>query len=389
MKVLQVHNRYRYRGGEDAVFEGTLRLLHAHGVDAAPFEKTSQDIQDTFLQKLQAVFTGIYSPSSGREMAQVLAAERPDVVHIHNLFPLLSPSVLAACRKAGVPVVMTCHNFRLICPIGVHFRSGHVCERCLDGREYWCMLKNCRGSRLESMAYAMRGMMTRRFGLFKNNVTCFIAISDFLKRRLVAQGYPENRIDVVYNTVAVPDSAAEAAQGAYMAFTGRISEEKGVDTILAAAAQLPDIPFRIGGVGPLYDTMKAAAPTNVVFAGMLDPAGLSDFYRCARAVLVPSVWHETFGLVAAEAMANGIPVIASRMGALPELVKDGETGFLFEAGNPADLAEKIQRLWNDAALAGRMGHAAYEHARREFHEDVHFARLMDVYNKAVALAKTG
>jgi len=371
------------------VFEGTLRLLRAHGAEAASFEKASQDIQNTFAQKLQAVFTGIYSPASGREMAQVLAQERPDVVHIHNLFPLFSPSVLVACRKAGVPVVMTCHNFRLICPIGVHFQNGAVCERCAGGREYWCMMKNCRGNRLESVAYAMRGAMTRLFGLFKNNVTCFIAISDFLKQRLMAEGYPEDRIEVVYNTVAIPETASDAARGEYIAFTGRLSEEKGVDTLLAAAARLPDVPVRVGGVGPMYDVLKAAAPVNVEFVGMLDKAGLADFYRRARCIIVPSVWFEAFGLVAAEAMANGIPVVASRMGALPELVQEGKTGFLYESGNPVDLADKLQRLWKDSAMADRMGRDAREHARREFHEDVHFKRLMQVYEKAIALSKQG
>ncbi len=389
MKVLQVHNRYRFRGGEDAVFENTLRLLKAHGMEACSFERSSQDMAGGLPRKVQAVFSGIYSPAAARDMAACLAAERPDVVHVHNLFPLLSPSVLTACRKAGIPVVMTCHNFRLICPIGVHFRQGKVCEECRGGREHRCILNNCRDSRFESAAYGMRNLLTRKLGLFKNNVTRFIAISEFLKGRLTEAGYAEDRIDVVYNTIALPETGVDAAQGAYAAFTGRLSEEKGIETLLAAAAALPDVPVKIGGVGPIEDKLKAMAPANVEFVGMLDKPGLAGLYRNARCLIVPSVWFETFGLVAAEAMAHGVPVIASRMGALPELVRDGETGFLFEAGNAEDLSVKIRTLWNDAALATRMGGAGRARAGQEFDELTHFRRLAAVYEKAIATHRNG
>lgn len=389
MKVLQVHNRYRFRGGEDAVFEGTIRLLNDHGVNAISFEKSSQGMEQGLARKVQALFSGIYSPQAAREMTALLQVERPDVVHVHNLFPLLSPSVLPACRKQGVPVVMTCHNFRLICPIGVHFRRGKVCEECRGGHELRCVFNNCRDNSFESTAYGVRSMLTRMSGLFKNNVTRFIAISEFLKRRLVEAGFPAERIDVVFNTVPIPESCADAGQGAYAAFTGRLSEEKGIETLLEAAALLPDVPVKIGGTGPIESALMALAPDNVEFVGMLDKPGLAAFYRNARALIVPSVWFETFGLVAAEAMANGVPVIASRIGALPELLRDGETGFLFEAGDPRDLAAKIRLLWDDADRARRMGAAGRERALKEFNEDTHFRRLAAVYERAIEMSKTG
>jgi glycosyltransferase involved in cell wall biosynthesis len=387
MNVLLVHNRYRYRGGEDAVFETTLNILQCHGLHAWIFEKSSQTMGRGLLRKAGAVFSAIYSPASAREMKALLEQQRPDVVHSHNLFPLISPSVLSVCHKANVPVVMTCHNYRLMCPIAVHFQGGQICEHCLGGREYWCALRNCRSNRLESLAYGLRGMCTRSLGLFKHNVTRFIAISAFLKQRLVEAGFSADCIDVVYNTVAVPDTAADPAQGRYVAFAGRLSEEKGLDMLLAAAAQVPEIPVRIAGAGPLEDALKAAAPKNVSFSGMFDKAGLEAFYRGARCVVVPSRWYEAFGLVAAEAMAHGIPVLAARMGALPELVLDNETGFLFESDQPEDLAEKLRLLWNDPGLAQRLGSAGRDRAVREFNEETHFRRLAAVYEKAIAASE--
>ncbi|HNT90079.1 MAG TPA: glycosyltransferase, partial [Candidatus Hydrogenedentes bacterium] len=235
MKVLLVHNRYRLRGGEDAVVETTLDLLRRRGDTALLFDKHSDDAAKGLARRARAVFSGIYSPASRREMARLLDQERPDVVHVHNLFPLLSPSVLVACRRAGVPVVMTCHNYRLVCPIAVHFIRGAVCDRCAGGREYWCFLWNCRDNRIESAAYALRGFVTRSLGLFLKNITLYLAISEFLKTRLIAAGVPEDRIEVVPNMISLPDTPVDASGGAYVAFAGRASEEKGIPVLLDAA----------------------------------------------------------------------------------------------------------------------------------------------------------
>lgn len=384
MKVLQVHNRYRFRGGEDAVVETTLRLLQENGMEARLFDKASAEIPGSMLHKTAAVFSGIYSRAAAREMTAVLQDFRPDVVHAHNVYPLLSPSVLAAARRAGTPVVMTCHNYRMACPIGVHFIRGAICERCAGGREYWCLARNCRENRFESAAYALRNAATRALGLFKKNVTRYIAISEFVKRRLTAAGFPEDQIDVLYNMIAIPDSPADAASGGYAAFTGRLSEEKGVDTLLAAAARLPEISVKIGGLGPIEARLKQAAPLNVFFPGMFDATALAGFYRDAAFVVVPSVWHEAFGLVAAEAMSHGIPVIAARNGALPELLADGAAGMLFTPGDPADLAEKMRLLWEDPARRRELGLAGRARAQRLFSAAAHFEGLRAIYQRAMA-----
>jgi glycosyltransferase involved in cell wall biosynthesis len=384
MKVLTVHNRYRWRGGEDAVVDNTQHLLAERGVQAPGFIKSSQGLNSSIAQKAQAFFTGIHSSASGKEMGEVLAKEQPDVVHVHNLYPLLSPSVLEACTDAGVPVVMTLHNYRLTCPIASHFIHGELCRRCLDQGAHWCFLRNCRGSRVESAAYAARGVYANRTQVFARNVTVFIAISQFLKDFLSGAGYPADRIHVVYNAVSFAAPVAERGAGQYAAFVGRMSEEKGIPVLLEAAAQLPEMPVKIAGDGPLHEELQTKAPANVEFVGRLASEGLDAFYRNARFVVVPSVWYETFGLVAVEAMGRGVPVIASRIGGLQELIAEGEAGLLFEAGNATDLAAKMRQLWSQPEAARLMGATGAQRARDEYNEDTHFQRLMQVYEAAIA-----
>lgn len=385
MKVLQVHNRYRLRGGEDAVVEATLDLLRRRGDVGLLFDKHSDEVARGVASRVRAVFSGIYSVSSRREMERLLDAERPDVVHVHNLYPLLSPSVLVASRRVGVPVVMTCHNYRLVCPIAVHFIRGAVCERCAGGREYWCLLRNCRENRIESAVYALRGFVTRRLGLFLKNVTLYLAISEFLKRRLIAAGVPEDRVVVVPNMIPLPEAGVDAGHGAYAAFAGRASEEKGIPVLLDAARRLPHVPVHIAGHGPLLSTLRQDAPGNAVFPGLMGRDGLTAFYRGARFLVVPSVWYETFGLVAVEAMSHGVPVIAARIGGLQELVTDGVSGLHFAPGDAADLADKMDRLWRDPGLCARMGRAAREEVAAKYSEDVHYAKLMAAYERAIQL----
>ncbi|NIA15086.1 MAG: glycosyltransferase [Nitrospiraceae bacterium] len=387
MKILLVHNRYRFHGGEDAIVDTTLDLLRRREIDVSLLEEPGLPMNPSLPRKFRAFASGIYSRASARMMARLLAEQRPDIVHSHNLYPSLSPSVLRVCRRAGVPVVMTCHNFRLICPIGVHYAHGEVCERCAGGREYYCALRNCQDNRLESAGYALRGMVARWFGLYVNNVTCFIAISDFVKRRLVAEGFDADRVQVVPNVAVIPAVELKPASGDYIACVARLSPDKGVDVLIRAARRLPQYAFRIAGEGPLMDTLRREAPNNVKFLGQVEPTAVAELYRGARLAVVPSTGLEGFGLVAVEAMGQEIPVVASNIGALGEVVDEGVTGLLFEAGNDADLASKLGALWDDADRRHRMGQSGRAKAVREYGEDIHFQRLMAVYEKAFRLTR--
>ncbi|GMW01030.1 MAG: glycosyl transferase [Candidatus Hydrogenedentota bacterium] len=378
MRVLQIHNYYRFRGGEDNMFEHVCGMLRDHGHDVLTFERRSDSIEGA-VGKVRASLSGIYSPASKAAVVELIHRERPQLAHVHNLYPLISPSAMAACRSAGIPVVMRCPNYRLVCPTGIHLREGKPCDLCNGGREYWCAITNCRGNWVESAAMAARSAIVRWSRLILDTVAMFVPPSECVKQRLMAAGIPLERIRVVPNTVPLPDAAADASRGTYIGLAARLSEEKGVNTLIEAARLLPGIPFKIAGEGPLLEPLRKSAPANVEFLGQIGKQELAQFYARSRVCVVPSVWMEAFGLVAAEAMAHGIPVIATRMGALPEIVDDARTGYLFNPGDAGALARHIETLWESPGQCRAMGMEGREKVRREYVREVYYARIMGVY----------
>ncbi len=386
MKLLQVYNDYRsFCGGEGTVVRMVAALVEKRGGTARLLTCSSKGLDRSIAGKVRGFFSGIYSRSAYRDMARTLDAMRPDVVHVHNLYPLLSPSVLVACRRAGVPVVMTNHNYLLTCPIVNHLHNGRVCEKCLGGREYWCVLQNCRGSVPESVAYAARSAVARKLHFFRDDVTIQIVLSNFAKQRLLKAGFDEHRIVVLPNMVELGPEPNGRPPGQYVAYCGRMVPEKGVDVLLAAAARLPGVDLRLAGDGPSLDKLMIGAPPNARFVNRLGPAEMAAFYQGARFLVIPSKWFEGCPLVVSEAMSRGLPVIASRIGGLPEFVDDGTTGLLFEPGNVAELAHKIRLLWSNPDLCQQMGAAGRRKAVRQYSEEVYYDRLIAVYEKAIQL----
>jgi glycosyltransferase involved in cell wall biosynthesis len=363
----------------------TAALVERHGGQAQLLTRSSREIEGTLASKAHAFWSGIYSRSAYREMERILAADRPAVVHVHNLYPLLSPSILVACRRAGVPVVMSIHNQQLTCPRADHLHRGQICERCVGGHEYHCVLRNCRQNLFESVAYALRSAVARKMRFFHDNVTLFIALSPFAKNRLAVAGFDPDRIVVLPNTVRLREQPVDPATGEYIAFAGRMSPEKGIDTLLDAAAASPDCPLRLAGSGPLMRKLAGRASSNVRLVGQLRADQMDAFYRRARFFVLPSKTFEMCPLVILEAMSNGLPVITSRIGAQSELVQDGVTGLLFDAGDSDDLARKMRQLWNDPQRCRQMGRAGYETAARNYGEDVYYQQLMSIYARAQAM----
>ena len=271
VKLLQVYNQYRSPfNGEEAVVELTAALVEKHGGEARLLLRSSRDIPNNLLGKARAFWSGVYCREAYRDMARVLADDRPDIVHVHNLYPLFSPSILVACRRANVPVVMSVHNQQLTCPRADHLYRGKICERCVGGGEYHCVLRNCRANLLESVAYAVRSAFARQQRLFHDNVTLFLALSQFAKSRLVAAGFDSERIIVLPNMVLSAGPPADASQGQYAAFAGRLSAEKGISTLLSAAVEFSQCPVRIAGSGPLSDALSTSVPAHVAFVGQLE-----------------------------------------------------------------------------------------------------------------------
>jgi glycosyltransferase involved in cell wall biosynthesis len=384
MNILLVHNAYAEFSGEEAVVESQVRLLEKNGHHVIRYERNSAEIATMHLGRLQAFFSGIYSFSSRNQMRKLLADHNPDIVHIHNLFPLISPSVLPECKKTGIPVVMTVHNYRLACPNGLFLPKGrmNVCERCCGGSEYWCVLRNCEQNHVKSFGYALRSYVARRRRLFLDNVTMYACLSEFQKNKLINEGISAARLAVVPNMVERSDAQPYRATGEYVGYVGRVSPEKGIHVLVKAAAQLPDVQFKAAGA---YKTMQALvkdSPTNISFVGHLDKDHLSAFYWNCRFFVFPSICYEAFGLSQVEAALRGKPVISSRIGGIPEIVDDGETGLLFEPGNPKELAEKIKYLWSNPTLCQEMGENARQKAIRAYSPNQYYEKLVDVYENA-------
>lgn len=386
MKVLQVHNHHQSRGGEEIMFESISHTLKEKGHDVFVLERNNRDVRG-FGGKMGAFKEGIYSNSAKKAISYILESEHPDIVHVHNVYTLISPSILVACRHFDVPVVIRCADFRFIsCPIGNHLSNGSICERCTGGREFWCVLKNCKKNFCESMAYTLRTVVARKLRFFQDNVTLYVPPSEFVKQRLIDADFPQERISVIPNMVSIPDAVENNSNGKYIAYVGRITPEKGIDTLLTAAGQT-GLPVRIAGDNSQMHEFVKMTPLNVQFVGLLNRDQLTGFYQNAHFSVVPSICFETFGLVAAEAMSHGLPVIASKIGALPEIVEDSVTGFLFNPGNAEELAGKMRLLWENPELCRKMGKAARDKVIQQYGKELYYKRLVETYHRAMELKK--
>ncbi len=383
-RVLLIHNEYAVRGGEEFLAATIKGILESRGHETIEYRRHSGELQRGILGASKGFLSGIHSTRACRDVDRILDSFCPDFVHIQNLYPLISPAILPLFRKAGVPVVMNIQNFRLACPNGLHYSHGEICTRCLGGREYWCVLRNCEQSMLKSTGYALRNAVARWTGAFTEHVDAFTPPTSFHARWLADQGIAAERIHVIPNMVDDDADGEFFATGDYVGFAGRVSPEKGVEVLIEAARRLPSVPFRIAGSFERMPALPESAPANVRFLGHLGPKELSDFYASARAVVVPSVWFEGFPTVIPQAMLRGRPVIASDIGGLSDVIDDGVTGLLFPMGDVAHLAERIDRLWSDVRLARSMGSAAREKAVREYSRSRYYDRLMKAFSAAAA-----
>ena len=370
MKILLVHNNYGKYSGEEAVVDKMTEMLQARGIDIAFYRQTSEGSRETLGGKIKGFLCGIYSPEGIRGMREALRRERPDVVNVHNLYPFISPAALQECRKAGVPVVMTVHNFRLVCPTGLFMRNGAPCEICLErGNEWSCLRHNCEHSLLKSAGYTLRNAYARLTGAYRENVDVFACITDFQKRKLTAAGFDSRRLTVIPNCADVPDGCTYQT-GEYVGYVGRLSYEKGYDRLIDAARRHPHIPFRFAGA--VREDMRGDLPENVRLLGKLDRTALEDFIRKSRFIVMPSRCYEGFPMTILEAAALGKPCIGPDHGGFPEIIGHGadSIGRLFVPDSAESLERQITELWAQPEEVRILGLRAYEKLRREYSTDV-------------------
>ena len=316
-------------------------------------------------------------------MRDALRRERPDVVNVHNLYPFISPAALFECKKSGVPVVMTIHNFRLICPTGLFMRDGLPCEVCLErGNEWSCVRYNCEYSRLKSIGYTLRNVYARWTGAYRKNVAAFACITDFQRQKLIAAGYEAERVTVIPNGIDAPASY-DLTGGNYVAYIGRLSYEKGYDLLIEVARRNPSIPFRFAGAKREQSDMEI--PGNVEFMGYLQKEELSDFICHSRFVVMPSRCYEGFPMAILEAACYGKPTIGPAHGGFTEIIGRGEQaiGDLFEPNNLDDLERKVVSLWNRPDEIARLGEKAFEKLKREYSSEVIYQKWDNLFQKLI------
>jgi glycosyltransferase involved in cell wall biosynthesis len=378
MRVLIAHNRYRLPGGEERHIDLLEEGLLEAGVEVRRFERHSSELDASSAKRAAAALALAYRPGGGG-IARVVEDWRPDVVHFHNLWPLLTPAALRLARRRGAAVVLTAHNYRFACPGGTLLRDGVVHDDCVRGSSLLCGLRNPRGGLAESVSYGVALELQRRLRMLTRWVDAFIAPSAFMGRMLIRSGLPEARVHVIgYGLPRMEDATGQ--RGRYALYVGRLSPEKGVTTLLESAAIAREVPVALAGSGPLDADVRDAA---VTYLGRLDPPGLRAALAEASFTVAPSEWHDNQPFAVLEAFSAGKPVIATGLGGLPEVVRDGATGLIVPPRSPAALASAMKTLWHRPELTRQLGERARQLARDSFSLERQTRTVMSLY-EAVA-----
>ncbi len=410
VKILMVDKFFFIKGGAERYYFELKKLLEAKGHEVIPFSMQHPENYDTpfagdFVENLE--FNGlstltkikqtpkiigrvIYSQASKEAVAKLVEKVKPDIAHVHMIDHQLSPSILHAFRDYGIPVVQTCHQYKLVCPSYRLFimHKNQICEKCAKGNFYHALFERChKESFAASALVALESYIHKAMGIY-NLIDIFHVPSRFLGKKLVEAGYPPAKIWHSFYTINLEDYPYHPKSTDYVIYYGRLSEEKGVLTLLKAMLRAPEVNLYIVGDGPQLPILENFVSTErlqtVRFWGNQNGGALVRLVQQAKFVVVPSEWYDNSPLVIYESFSMGKPVIASTLGGMPELVDDGENGFHFTAGEVEDLAEKMRLLWHDPALCEKMGKNARSKAEAEFSPGAHYAKIFAVYEKLIA-----
>ncbi len=400
MKIILANKYYYLRGGAERYVLDLERLLGARGHETAPFAMRSDRnlpspytgyfVSEVQTERVRLGWQGartigrmIYSREAKRNIQTLVRDFHPDLCHVHNIYYQISPSILVALHELGVPTVMTVHDYHLVSPQYMRWSHGRIEDWSHAGILRAGFSRFHKNSLPASLAAAFTFRLHQRMGLYRL-IDRYIAPSHFLKQLMVKGGFPEKHIHVLPHAIDAQAVIPRYNDDGYILFVGRLVEEKGVWTLMRAAQLSPGVRIKVVGTGPEEDRMHQFGDrlSNVEFLGFRTGDDLWELYRGARAVVIPSVWEEVFGLVALEAMAAGKPVIASQIGGLPEVVEDRFTGLLVRPGEVKELAEAMQRLTEDADLARDLGTRARQKALYEYSLERHYQGLMRIYEEA-------
>jgi glycosyltransferase involved in cell wall biosynthesis len=386
MKIVLVHNYYQRPGGEDVVFAAEAALLRQKGHEVVQYTEDNRCIKG--VRQIAVAAHTIWSGSTRHRLLRILHGVRCDVVHFHNTFPLISPSAYAACREATVPVVQTLHNYRLLCPAATFFRDGHVCEACLGKTPPWPGVRYAcyRESHVQTTVVAATLSLHRWLKTWQTQVDVYVALTEFARRKFIEGGLPAEKIVVKPNFVT-PDPGMRDSDRSYALFVGRIAQEKGVRLLLQAWQGLQGVPLKIVGDGPLMDEVRAVVQgqklEGVEVLGQRSRQEVLTWMKGAQFLVVPSEWYEGFPVTIAEAFACGVPVVASRLGAMAEIIKEGHTGLHFAPGDPDDLETQVRWAFSHPKELTQMGRRAREEFQAKYTADRNYEMLMAIYRQAL------
>ena len=386
MKILLVHNYYQQPGGEDRIFEAEGNLLEENGHVVIQYKVHNNQVKGFHSAKL--LKSTLWNSQSYKNIQALIARERPQIAHFHNTFPLISPSGYYAAKSECTPIIQTLHNFRLLCPSAILFRDGHVCEDCVGKLAPWPGVKNrCyRDSFAASAAVGLMNGMHNAVGTWISKIDIFISLSEFAKQMFIKGGIPSKKIIVKPNFTS-PGFNEEKKKIFYALFVGRLTREKGIGILLEAWKVLGKrIPLKIVGDGPLSTQIDTATKqyNGIHWVGRKTQQEVNDLMRDATCLIFPSLWYEPFGLVAIEAFAMGTPVIGSKIGALAEIIADGNTGLHFEPGNSQDLISKVNWACDNPAAISQMGHEARKSFERYYSPEKNYEMLLNIYQQAIS-----
>lgn len=383
--ILSVHNYYQQPGGEDQVFAAEASLLEQYGHRVVRY--TAHNDHVAGMNRLELAHTTVWNNTTQRELLACIQREKPQIVHLHNTFVMISPAAYYTCKDAGLPVVQTLHNYRLVCPDALLLREKGICNDCLGKTIPWPgVLHACyHNSRLQTATIAAMLAFHRWRKTWHKQVDIYIALSEFARQKFIVGGLPADRIMVKPNFLH-PDPGPKTTEGDYALFVGRFSPEKGIPTMLRAWASGLNIPLKIAGDGPLMPEVVAKVQDyglqHVDILGRLPHNDIVALLKNARFLVFPSECYENFSVTLVEAFACGVPVLAARLGSTAEIVEDGRTGKLFIPGSPDDLAAQANWLWSHAGETAQMSQEARTEYLAKYTAQQNYQRLVEIYNAA-------
>lgn len=386
-RILIIHNAYQQPGGEDNVVKSEAALLQAHGHEVELHIRDNKEIS-SISSRLKAALNCTYSFDSHEKLSIFITKYRPDIMHVHNFFPLFSPSIFYAAHHLKVPTVMTLHNYRLICPGALLFRNGKICEKCVTGSTYRCVLYACyRKSHFHTLPVAYMVHYHHRKKTWQKKVDRFIALTRFSKQKFSEGGLPPDKILIKPNFHEARNVGVKGKRSGAL-FVGRLSDEKGIELLLTAWKQL-DIPLYIAGSGPMLNKMRGDTKDGKIsLLGSISQNRVEKEMKKAKFLIASSNCYEgAFPLVMIEAFANGLPVVAPRIGSIAEGLEEHVTGLLFKPGDPDDLARKVRWMEahpNESRIMGMNARQIYE---KKYTPEINYSMMMDAYDGATEESK--